>query len=671
MSDAYAANDDQADFEEDDVSVAGNLRQLIDHPNIAELLEPEVLASLGQKVWREYEVDERSREKWRTRLDKAMDIAMQVTKPKDFPWPEAANVKFPLMAKAAIHFNANAYPAIVPDAEIVKGRVIGEDKGQPKLDEQGQPRQQQVGEDPETGEPIMEPVWKVEPGAKRARAERVATHMSWQLTEEMPEWEEETDRLLVILPIVGCVFRKTYYDDSKGRSVSELGMPGDVVVNYHARSLESAARITHIIERLPHEIEERKRNGTYLKDVELGLPDGADQDDDQAPHQFLEQCRLYDLDEDGYPEPYVVTVHKDTKKVVRIVARFDEDGMTTDVDGRILKIEPIHYWTKYGFIPSPDGGFYDQGFGTLMQPLNEVVNSTLNQLLDAGTAQNAGGGFISANMQQTGKVRFKPNEYKILRGVTGKMSDNIWRNEHSGPSAVLYSLLGTLIDAAEDLASVKDIMTGEAPDSQMPATLGLALIERGMKVFSAIYKRIHRSLKSELKKLYRLNALYLGEQVYVAVLDDTVAVGRADYETTDFDIVPVSDPTIVTDMQRLGRAEFLMQFINDPLVDPVEARRRIFDAATIDDAEKLLLQEAPPNPELVAMADKQELEVGKLELEESKVAIAKMEAQIKGLLAAAEMESKGADTDLKMAQTAKVLAETEEIEEGDDDNDQR
>lgn len=671
---SIAEIDDYA--EEDDREQPRDVRWLtsvIDHPNIAEEIDKTTLAMLGDRVVAEYEIDRKSCAEYEQRLEKAMKLAMQVVEAKNHPWPKASNVKYPIMVKAAIHFGANAYPAIVPDGDVVKGRVIGNDSGKPAMDPQtGQPAMQPMGQDPETGEPIMGPVWEIPPGAKRQRAERVAKHMSWQLIEDMPEWEEETDSLLHILPIVGCLFRKTYYDSDEGRNISELCTPRDLVVNYNTRSLEAARRVTHVIDLLPHEIMERERGGLF-REVEIGQPTGEDVDDDSSPHCYLEQARRWDLDGDGYPEPYTVTVHKDTRQVVRIIARFDEQGLVTNTQGEVAKITPIQHYTKYGFIPSPDGGFYDMGFGTLLYPLNEVVNTTINQMIDAGTLQNTGGGLISGGPGLSGRLRFKPGEFKVVKGVSGPLRDNIYERQHPGPSAVLFSLLGMLAEAADDLASVKDIMTGEMPAQNMPATLGLALIERGMKMFTAIYKRVHRSLKQEFKKLYRLNSIHLPEQVYVSVLDETMTLGRADYTTTDFDIVPVSDPTVVTDMQKLGRAEFLMQFRHDPLVNQVNLYNRIFDAATIEDLDDLLMTEPPVDPEIASAADKQALEIRKVELDEQKadlearkMAIAETEAEIEAEKAAVEMDVMVADAELKAAQEIKALAQADKIE-GDSD----
>src|SRR3990167_2689445 len=185
-------------------AVTKRLQEFVDSDNIAEMLSEEELGKLGAKVCHEYGIDERSNEDWYKSAKKALDIALQVSTPKNYPFTGAANVKWPLVTVAALQFNARAYPAIVDGDQIVKAKIIGSDDGKPQVN----PATGQPAVDPTTGQPA----WEVEPGAKREKAERISRHMSYQLTEEMDEWEEDTDTLLMQLPIVGTAFRKVYFD---------------------------------------------------------------------------------------------------------------------------------------------------------------------------------------------------------------------------------------------------------------------------------------------------------------------------------------------------------------------------------------------------------------------------------------------------------------------------
>jgi len=591
---ALVPPDDAAGEATPDIQQHQKLLGWIKSINIAEDLDADLLSKIGERVVREYEIDENSRSDWKTKTEQAMDLAMQVAKEKQFPWPKAANVIYPLMTTASIQFAARAYPAIVANRSVVKGVVIGPDEGQPAIDPQtGQPAVQPGP----NGQPM--PVWAVPPGSKQIRADQIGEHMSWQLLDEQTEWEPETDAMLHILPIVGCDFRKSYFDPGKGRNASLRVTAMNLVINYKAKSLETAPRITEEINYYPLEIEEMERAGLFCTPEQpYGTADDAQDGDEDAPHMFLEQHRWWDLDEDKYPEPYIVTVHKKTRKVVRIVARYDADGIHfSGQTHKIVKIDPVHYYTKYDFLPNPDGGIYGVGFGQLLRPINEAVNTALNQLIDAGTLANTGGGFIGKGLSMNaGAIRFMMGEYKVVNVAGGTLRENIVPMQWPGPSAVLFNLLGMLVEAGKEVAAVKDVLTGDTgKNANIPATTTLALIEQGLKVFTAIYKRIHRALKSELNKLYRLNRIYGDEKSQYKVGDTWKVISKQDY-VLGSGVEPVSDPTMVSDMQRLGRAQFLMQFANDPLCDSHEIRQRIFSAASIDNIDKVLKTSAPPNP---------------------------------------------------------------------------
>ena len=215
-----------------DIAHHQKLQSWIKSKNIAPELDKTELNKIGERVMDEYQIDVTSRGEWKDKTERAMDMAMQVAKEKQFPWPKAANVIFPLMTNAAIQFAARAYPAIVQNREVVKGVVIGDDDGIPTID----PHTGQPITDPQTGAPV----WAVPPGAKQQRADDIGEHMSWQLLDEMPEWEPETDTLLHVLPIVGCDFRKSFFDPEKARNASLRVSALKLVINYKAKSMETA-----------------------------------------------------------------------------------------------------------------------------------------------------------------------------------------------------------------------------------------------------------------------------------------------------------------------------------------------------------------------------------------------------------------------------------------------
>lgn len=561
MSEAYA---EEPMMEEEEEAQAFDLMAAIESPNLAFDLDDQLLAKIGDKVVEEFKIDEESRRKegWEQRYDAAMKLALQTTEAKNTPWPNASNVKFPLISTAAIQFNARAYPALIDGPEIVKGAV----KGRPDAE-------------------------------KAQRAERVGKHMSYQLLEEMDDWEEDTDRLLIQLPIVGCAFRKSWFDPIKGYNCSHLVSAKDFVVNYWTKDLETAPRATHVLTYYPYEVREKMVSGLWVE-VELDRPLSADNDDD-APYTFLEQHRLWDMDEDGYPEPYIVTVEKETGRVVRIVARFDERGVQQAEDGRIIRIIPSNTFTKYGFIPAPDGSFYDIGFGTLLNPLSETINSTINQLMDAGKLANLQGGFIGAGVSlKSGNHPFKPGEWRKVEVPGGNLRENIVPLPVKEPSTVLFQLLGLLIDAAKDVTATQDILGGDAGKGTMPVGTVLALVEQGLKTFTAIVKRIHRALKKELAILYRLNGRFLDPEVYFTFQDEEQVVAQADYAPDGMDVVPVSDPNMATDMQRMQRAEFVLSVAErTQAIPPRKVAERVLEAINEPDIEGLLGPEPPPAPD--------------------------------------------------------------------------
>lgn len=623
-------------------SVLAKLHRYFTATNVAELLEDGHLSEIGSSVEKEYEIDKRSRADWEESAQRAMDIALQVRQPKNYPFERASNIKYPLVTVAALQFGARAYPAIIDGNRIVKTQVNGSDQGVPALDQMGQPVA-----DPQSGEPQ----WKIPPGAKRERADRVSQHMSWQLRDEMVEWEEDTDVLLHHLPIVGCAFRKVWRSEELRRNKAEMVPAIHLVVNNKVRSLDDAPRVTHEVYLYPQEIEERRRSGTYL-DVELPSPSEAAEDED-APQLFLEQHRYLDLDEDGYREPYIVTVHKESCTVVRVVANYAMEDIRHN-EKRIIRIPKEQYFVKYSFIPDPKGGFYDIGFGKLLESLSETIDTTINQMLDAGHLQNAGGGFIGSGIRlKKREVRVTPGRYEQVE-TAGPLRDQIYNHEHPGPSPVLFQLLGMMIEASRDITAVKDILTGDTGDKVQTATTTLALIEQGLKVFTAIYKRVYRALKQEFWLLFRLNAKHLGDQEYFNYLDQEQAVAKSDYDTESLDVMPVADPKMVTDMQRSAFANVLMQIGGHPVLgqvqEPREALRRIYDAVGMPEPDKLIVP-APqgPTPQEQLMLEGAGAEVALKKAQVEKTAVETMKI-------GSEMEQMG-----KPADDGSVAIKAEEV----------
>jgi len=449
--------------------------------------------------------------------------------------------------------------------------------------------------------------------------------MSYQLLDEMDSWEEEMDKLLIMLPIVGTMFKKTYWDPLKETNCSHVVMPKNLVVNYWARSLKDAERISEVLEVSPRKVKERQQSGLWL-DVDLGrAPQPSNNKaspaavDETTPYIFIEQHTFLDLDDDGYKEPYIVTFHKESKKVMRIVARFDDSTISMDAKGNIRKIDPIQYYTKFGFIPNPDGGFYDIGFGVLLGPLNESVNTVINQLLDAGHLSTLQAGFIGKGLRlRMGDTRFTPGEWKAVNSSGSDLKQQIVPLPAKEPSNVLFQLMGSLITSGKELASVAEIFVGKMPGQNTPATTTMATIEQGMKVFTAVYKRLYRSLTEEFIKLARLNNLYLNPQTYVDVVD--MEIGPDAFDVSQHKIIPGADPTAVSQTERLMKAQGLLELLPTGVLDPVKVVMRVLEAQEQPNWQDVMNPQVAqsgqipqkPDPKMLEMQMKGQLEQQKI-----------------------------------------------------------
>ena len=611
--------------------------------NIVEDFSDEKLIEIGADVFDEYTIDEVSREAWMRQHDEIFELANHVLEEKRRGGETVSNVKYPILATAALQYSARAYPNIVKGADVVKCQIIGSDVS----------------------------------GNKATKGKRVQQHMSYQILEQMDSWEEEMDQLLVNHCLIGCTFKKTFYDQVDKKNISEIVYAKDLCVNYYAGSLEKARRATHIIELYPNEIIERIRSGSFIDfdfEKEAAGNDGKrDESDKDLPHRFLEQHRWLDLDEDDYKEPYVVTIHETSKKVVRIIPRFDAAGIQINKAGQISRILPTQYFTQFPFLPAFDGNFYKMGFGSLLfAPIN-IVNTIFNQLLDAGTLANRQGGFLGPGIKLKkggghGSLTFQQGEWKQISYMGDDIRRAVFALPVKEPSNVLFQLLGLMLDAVKELASQAEVLSGEQSKANVPATTTLALIEQGLKVFSAIYKRVYRSLKSEFKKLRRLNTMFLTDEDYNNIIDYTQTVqdpqtGESvvqqvmasvieDYGDVWMDIMPVSGSADVSDTQRTIKAQALLEMRGQGLNDEA-INKRYLEALQIPDINEILPPEGsepPPDPKIL--------------IEQEKLRLKSVELELDARRQMAEEAEKQAKVMQYWANSIKLLAEAEAAEAG-------
>jgi chaperonin GroES len=580
-------------------------------PNLCDRFTDEDLTALGSRVWAGYERDKQSRAKWEKRMEAAMDLAMQIQKDKTFPWPDCANVNFPLVTIAALQFSSRSYGNIISGTDIVKYRVVGQDPDQ-KL---------------------------------RDQADRISKHMSWQVLEEDVGWEEQHDRLLINLGIVGCNFIKTYWSSAQKCSVSELVMARDFVLNYKAKSVEAAARKTQVIEMSRNEIYERVVSETFRNVLDsewFNSVPSVDSDDSQTqqqnrqgvtpapsdedtPFRTYEQHCLLDLDQDGYAEPYICTIEGQNKEVIKLAARWEreEDIDRTDFPGtksKIRKIKSTEYFTKYGFIPAPDGGIYDMGFGVLLGPLNEAVNSSINQMVDAGTQYNSNGGFLGRGVKIRGGVyTMAPWTWKRVDSSGDDLRKSMVPFPTKEPSDVMFKLLGLLIEYTDRLAGTTETMVGISPGQNTPAETSRNTMEQGVKVYQGIFKRVWRSMKEEFKKKHQLNALFLPSKQRFG--NSGAFVNQEDYRSNPDLVVPAADPNIVSDQQRVSQATAVLGASHQvPGFNIPEAVTRWLKALKVDGIETVYPgpDKVPPLPNPKAALEQLKLQGIQLKLEHDK-----------------------------------------------------
>lgn len=608
------------------------IEALINSDNIANELDKELLKKIGTDVLEGFETDLSSRSLWEKDLEKWTKLALQIVEEKTYPWRGASNVKYPLLSTASMQFNARAYPSLVPsDGKLVKCKAVGADPD----------------------------------GMKAERARRVATHMSYQVLEEMEGWEEDMDRLLLILPITGTCFKKTYWDSSAQKNASKLVYPTDLVVNYWAKSIEEAERLTEIIPLSKRKIKERQLQGIYR---ECSLPDPKIEyneesrdsrqgfvnpdADETTPYILLEQHGFLDLDKDGYAEPYVILVEKNSREVLRITPRFTSADVLIDEKEKIVKITPVDHYTKFSFVPNPDGGFYDIGFGRLLGSINASADTLVNQLIDAGTLNNLQSGFIGKGLRiKMGDSTFTPGEWKAVNATGDDIKKQIFPLPTKEPSPVLMNLLQFLLQSGKELASVAEIFVGKMPGQNTPATTTMATIEQGMKVFTAVYKRIFRSLTKEYRKLYKLNYRYLNPEQYIDVIDEKVE--QHDYAGPENDIIPAADPQATAAQEKMTKAQNLMQVMSLGTLDPMQVTKYLLEAFEIPNAEQFIIQQPQQAPDPKAQLAQMEGELKqqehgmKMQEMDAKMNLSQAQGQHKMMLAEAQAAIKNASEEDK------------------------
>ncbi len=629
-----------------------------------EKLEPdaEKLQGLSAIVTEGYNIDRNSLTYMQKGWDECKKLVSMLPDTKGGRFENASNVNIPIILNAANVFNARAYAAFFKANDIVKCEVIGDDTGlfEVQLGMDGKP-----ATNPQDGKPIITRV-VAEAGAKQKRADRISQHMSWQLTYQMPHWIEDQDKLLTLAPIYGCLFKKIYYNSYTKQNCSELIMPQYLTVHNETRELDTAPRITHSFGLYPYEIQERI-GAEYFDAFDYSSDDSGEQ------HEFLEQHLRYDLDDDGYDEPLIVTVHSESGTVVRVEKRYIDADVTKNKKGEIIKIEPENFFVKFGFMPNPTGGFYDIGFGYLLFQLNKAINTTTNQLIDAGTLGNSPFFLLERGRMKGGEVKVRPGFGLFVKNDSRPLRDSIYQMTFNGPDSVLFQLLGFLFEYARSLGGMREVLEGGMRSDQTTGSTEM-LIQEGMNEYKAIYKRIWRAMSHEYKRLFDLNHRYLDDKEYFKVLDNQemlgkVDINRTDYNSDDFDVRPVADAEYLTSAQEKAQARTILELAGADMVDKKVATRIALKVENIPQQQiDELLNFEPSQLELQIQKEKQDLE-------RAAVAAQDKEAQaniLKEQNAKRKLDIEEAkaifEVDQTRAETFKTIAETDKIVEEADMN---
>lgn len=575
------------------------------HPelrNLAEDLSEEELGEIASEGIENFNNDIESAGEWHSMHADWLRLYFQKDHPLNPPWEGSSEESVPVLAEACNQFHARAFPAMFPSRNIIRSIPVG------KTDEKA-----------------------------KERAERVGTHLSWQLMVKDRSYKRNKDRLLLSLPLHGSFFTKTYRCPVRRRNITENVRATDLVVPYGTgpRDLEDIERKTEIIWMPLNKAKALTKKGFFIGDTEaweapkkleernevdqthddiMGLQDTAYGDGSYA--KILEQHCLLDLDGDGIAEPYIVTLDAQTEEVKRVSIRHDTDEAGNPTDDK----EPVEYYTHYPFLVNPDG-FYGLGYGHLIGQLNAAINKLVRQTVDAGTLANAGNmsGFISKALSiKKGEVNLQLGKLIATESSVEDLSRGIYTFTFPGPNAALLQIMELLMGRSDRLATVTEAITGQTEKVMQPTTI-LALIEQSLQIFSTVYERVLDSWAVELEKHFRLNRKYMDPEEYFGVLDITGelkehAAAREDY-ADDLQIMPIADPKLSTERQKLAKAEATRQFaMTSPLVvnSPMHlynAERRYLEAIGEENIDEILPK---PQGELPRVDDPYHENVGAL-----------------------------------------------------------
>src|SRR6056300_1722718 len=545
------------------------------YDNLAELLPEEILMPLGSELYQNYTDYKSSRADWEQAYIKGLDLLGFKYEQKTEPFQGASGATHPVLAEAVTQFQALAYKELLPAQGPVRTQTVG-------------------APSPE----------------KSTQAERVKEFMNYQLMDQMPEYETEFDQMLFYLPLSGSAFKKVYYDELLGRAVSKFVPADDLIVPYAATSLDDAESIIHRIKTSGNDLRKQQVAGFY-RDIDLTPSYDNETDLDKKEHELegmrqtgknediftLLECHV-NLDIEGFEDrgpdgeitgiklPYIVTIEENSRQILSIRRNYEI--------GDPLR-KKISYFVHFKFLPGL--GFYGFGLIHMIGGLSRTATSALRSLLDAGTLSNLPAGFKMRGIRIRDDAQsITPGEFRDVDAPGGNIKDAFMALPFKEPSQTLLQLMGVVVDAGQRFASIADMQVG---DGNQQAAVGttVALLERGSRTMSAIHKRIYSALKNEFRILSRVFRLYLPAEYPYDVVGGQKMIKQSDFDDR-VDILPVADPNIFSQTQRISLAQTELQLAmsNPQMHNLYQCYRNMYEAIGVKDVDTILIRPQQPLP---------------------------------------------------------------------------
>ena len=543
------------------------------YDNLAELLPEEILMPLGSELFSNYTEYRSSRQDWEKSYTQGLDLLGFKYEQKSEPFQGASGATHPVLAEAVTQFQSLAYKELLPAQGPVRTQIIGAITPQ-----------------------------------KEQQSQRVKEFMNYQIMDQMKEYEAEFDQMLFYLPLSGSAFKKVYYDDLLGRAVSKFVPADDLIVPYTATSLDDAEAIMHVIKISGNDLRKQQVGGFY-RDIELTPGYLNESDVDKKEHELegtrqsgrqddvftLIECHV-NLDLEGFEDrgpngemtgiklPYIVTIESNSRQVLSIRRNFEIGDP---------KRTKVNYFVHFKFLPGL--GFYGFGLIHMIGGLSRTATAALRSLLDAGTLSNLPAGFKQRGIRIRDDAQaIQPGEFRDVDAPGGNIRDSFMMLPFKEPSQTLLQLMGVVVTAGQRFASIADMQVGEG-NQQAAVGTTVALLERGSRTMSAIHKRLYASLKNEFRLLARVFKLYLPPQYPYDVVGGQRMIKQADFDDK-IDIVPVADPNIFSQTQRISLAQTELQLAqsNPQLHNLYAAYRNMYEALGVKNVDLLLKK--PPQP---------------------------------------------------------------------------